>query len=414
MKNKVITNPKGSVCLFLLVFIAYGIIYMTKNCYSAAMASIVSEGIMTKSETGLIAAAFYLVYAPFQIVGGIAADRYSPSKLIVIGTLGAAVCNLLIYFVDSYIGMLIIWSINAILQFGIWPSIFKIVTTQLLDRHRPQGIFYISMDGALGLVFSYICAAFITYWKDNFLFSAIILFITAILFVIIYARLEKDMVEENVMAEAEPKEEAKSSTGGAGLIIAAGIPLLMIVNMIHSMLNLGIKALAPTMLMESYAGLTPALANILNILLVLAGPVGLFLSVAPVFRNLKPTTSLAIFLAAILPMLLIVMFIGKIPLLAVMLALVMIMVFAGAMSIFFSYISRAFQSYGLVGTLSGLFNCMASLGVVLANYVFASLADNHGWEFTTRCWVIITAAALILALITLPVWKRFVAKYNIK
>ena len=35
------------------------------NEWSEAMASIVDAGVMTKSQTGLIAAAFYLVYAPF-------------------------------------------------------------------------------------------------------------------------------------------------------------------------------------------------------------------------------------------------------------------------------------------------------------------------------------------------------------
>ena len=89
-------NERKSICLFLLIFVTYSLIYMTKNCYSAAMASIVSQGIMTKSETGLIAAVFYLIYAPFQIVGGIVADRFSPYLLVLFGTLGAGVCNLLV------------------------------------------------------------------------------------------------------------------------------------------------------------------------------------------------------------------------------------------------------------------------------------------------------------------------------
>lgn len=412
MKNTTLNDSKRSICLFLLVFISYALIYMTKNCYSAAMASIVDEGIMTKSETGLIAAVFYLVYAPFQIVGGIAADRYPPDKLILIGALGAGVSNLLIYFVDSYVGMIIIWSANAIIQFGIWPAIFKIVTTKLIDRHRPNGIFYISLASTIGLIFSYISAAFISYWKHNFLFSAIVLFVVTVVFAIVYKYIEVGMVEVDHPTSDMPATKRKS--GKFGIILAAGIPLLMLVNMIHSMLNLGIKALAPTMLMESYSGITPAVANILNIALILAGPIGLFLSATPIFRKMKPTTALAVFLGAILPLLVVVMFIGTIPLAVIMVALALVMVAAGAMSIFFSYISRAFQKFDCVATLSGLFNCMASLGIVLANYVFASLADAYGWEFTTRCWVIITAAALVLALAAIPLWSRFVNKNNIR
>jgi len=44
------------VYAFLMIFTVYSFVYMTKNCYSAAMASIVAEGVMTKTETGVIAA----------------------------------------------------------------------------------------------------------------------------------------------------------------------------------------------------------------------------------------------------------------------------------------------------------------------------------------------------------------------
>ena len=144
MIRRSLKDKRISVALFVLVFLVYALTYMTKNCYSAAMASIVSQGIMTKSETGLIAAMFYLIYAPFQIVGGIAADRISAYKLVLLGTLGAGACNLLVYFLSgNYIAMLIIWSINAILQFGIWPAIFKIITSPLLFGVSPIFASYI-------------------------------------------------------------------------------------------------------------------------------------------------------------------------------------------------------------------------------------------------------------------------------
>ena len=72
-------NKKISRRFFWLLWLLYAVVYMTKSCYSAAMASIVSEGILTKSQTGLINAAFYGVYAPLQIVGGIFADKYNPA-----------------------------------------------------------------------------------------------------------------------------------------------------------------------------------------------------------------------------------------------------------------------------------------------------------------------------------------------
>ncbi len=413
MKRKSLISSRASLCLFLLAFVSYALVYMTKNCYSAAMASIVDEGIMTKSQTGLIAALFYLVYAPFQIVGGMAADRYSPGKLVTIGVFGAGICNLLIYFFsESYIAMMIIWSLNAVLQFGIWPSIFKIVTTQLVEEHRVKGMFYISMSSTFGLLISYISAMFITNWKNNFMLSAITMLILGFGFFFIYRALEKKMVDDEPPARKKTVYEKKEKF--LPLILRAGIPLLLLVYMVHSMLNLGIKAITPVMLMESYETISPAMANGLNTILVIASPVGILFARNRFFRKFSAPTIIASFLAITLPLLFIVTLIGSIPVFVMLCALAILMIILAATSIFFSSVSMYFDRFGYVATLSGLLNCMASLGIVLANYVFAKIAELKGWEFTTTCWLVITASAFLLTVAVIPLWKRFVKKTQVK
>lgn len=78
-------NRLKSRDFFIFLWLMYSIVCMTKNCFGSAMAQIVSEGVLTKTQTGLISGVFYLVYAPLQVVGGILADKYSPEKLIKIG-----------------------------------------------------------------------------------------------------------------------------------------------------------------------------------------------------------------------------------------------------------------------------------------------------------------------------------------
>lgn len=98
MKNqKYLESKPLSIALFLFAFFMYAAVYMTKSMFSSAMAIIVEEGFMTKSQTGLINAAFWFTYAIFQVVGGFAADRYSPYKLIMIGLIGSALSNAVIY-----------------------------------------------------------------------------------------------------------------------------------------------------------------------------------------------------------------------------------------------------------------------------------------------------------------------------
>lgn len=82
-----------------------------------------------------------------------------------------------------------------------------------------------------------------------------------------------------------------------------------------------------------------------------------------------------------------------------------------AAALFFSYVAFAFNKFGYSGTLSGIINCMFSLGIVLANYVFAKMADKSGWGVTTRWWLILGVFAFILALASIPMWKKFI-KYS--
>lgn len=417
MVRKALKSSKKSIYLFVLIFVVYALIYMTKNCYSAAMASIVSQGIMTKSQTGLIAAVFYLVYAPFQIVGGIAADRYSPRNLIVLGTFGAGVCNLLVYFLsNNYVAMLIIWSLNAIIQFGIWPSIFKIITSQLYPEHRSRAVFFINFASSIGLVFSYACAAIITDWRVNFLFSAIVLFLSVVAFLVVYHIVERDMVAEELPTRnakairARDKETRSGHQGLVGLVIRAGIPLFLVIYIVLSLLNLGVKALVPVMLMESYEAVTPSLANALNIVLILCAPIGMFLSRLPIWKKFSEPVYISILTVILLPLLLVLTFIGSASLFIIMGALVLIMIAVSATTISFSYISKAFERYGCSGTISGIFNCMAALGIVLANYVFTGIAESFGWGVTTRSWLVLAVISLLLTLLTIPMWKRFLRK----
>ena len=88
MKTKFLEDKRLSIVLFAFIFVMYAFVYMTKTCFSAAMASIVSEGVMTKSQTGLISAMFYLVYAPFQIFGGKLADKASMFGGVVLIAIG--------------------------------------------------------------------------------------------------------------------------------------------------------------------------------------------------------------------------------------------------------------------------------------------------------------------------------------
>ena len=147
-----------------------------------------------------------------------------------------------------------------------------------------------------------------------------------------------------------------------------------------------------------------------DIILIVASPVGMFLSRLPILKKFNEVITIAALIVVMLPMLALLTTIGKAPLALMMVTLVLLMVAVGASTIFFSYMSRTFEFYGCSATLSGLFNCMSALGIVLANYVFTRFAESYGWVNTTRAWLILTFASLLLTLITIPLWNRFLKR----
>ena len=149
-------DKRESRHFFVFLWIMYALVYMTKNCFSGALSAIVDEGSLTLTQATLISASFYIVYTPLQILGGIVADKYSPEKMITIGLVGGAVCNTVIFFNQNFYVMLGSWVFNAIIQFALWPSVFKIMSSQLVRSDRSKMIFYMSFSSSGGLITTYI------------------------------------------------------------------------------------------------------------------------------------------------------------------------------------------------------------------------------------------------------------------
>ena len=126
MKIRTLNSRKASIIVLLSLMISYTFLCMTRNCFSSAMVFIVDEGLLTKFQTGVISALFYVAYSIMQIFGGVITDKFSPERFITVGLLGAALSNTVIYFNQNYIVMLIAWSFNAAMQFGVCPAVFKI------------------------------------------------------------------------------------------------------------------------------------------------------------------------------------------------------------------------------------------------------------------------------------------------
>lgn len=379
---------------------------MTKNCFGSSMVFIVNEGLLSAFETGTVTAAFYLVYAVLQIVGGVLTDKWNPERFITVGLVGAGICNLAIYINQSYAVMLTAWVLNACLQFAVWPAAFKIVSTLLCRDMQDSALFQVTFGNPIGVVLSYVLAALVgSAWRLNFLVSALGLFLIALLWELTCKSVKPYITELTVDT---PKERAEGSRGFIKTALKAGIILLLILSFTRTMFDLGMKAVAPTMINASYEEVSPVFATLLNIIILVSGAIGPCIShlIYPrLMRN--EAVIITLFFLLSLPLTAAMLLIGKVsPIIIVILLALVVMLMSAASLFTTSYIASRFNIYGKGATVAGILNSAASFGVSSANTLFTGLAEG-GWIYTIIAWIVIMVISLIISAINIPIWTKF-------
>lgn len=412
MNQKHLIDKKLSSIFFVYIWVLYVVVCMTTNCFSAAMTSIVHEGIMTKTQTGSIMALFWLVYAVFQRVGGRMADRHNPEKLLVIGLIGSSLANLIIYMNQNYGVMLLVWALNAAIQFGVWPSVFKIVSSQLEVQHRKTGMFFIMIASTFGMFLAYVTAMFVKEWEYNFLLSAILLFVFALGLYLIFPFFEQHMVacevKEGLIKESAVKELPKDK-GIGNVFTKSGFNILLPVFVLYTTVMNSVKTFSATMLMESYATVSPFIGNFLNVFIILSGLIGIFavkyiLYPRVIKEELKGLRGL---LMVSIPFLLLLLWLGRIQILFIVISLAVITMLSSGITLLRTYYCMRFARFGKDAEAAGLANAGDSLGIVIQNYGITFLADRCGWNCVTKLWLVLMIVALAVLSVVLPKWLRF-------
>ncbi|MBQ2931687.1 MAG: MFS transporter [Clostridia bacterium] len=415
MKNTVMPNIEKDVnihlenkyesrAFFWFLWILYAVVSMTKNCYNGALASIVSEGILTKSQTGFISAMFFAVYAPLQIGCGFVADKFSPERIIKIGLIGAAISNIIIFFNQNYYVMLAAWIFNGIIQFGIWPSIFKIVSSQLVRSERTQMASYISFAASFGYFLSYIVAAVVPSWEYNFSISAASLLIFAVLLHIFEKHLNPYMKWDKI-----EKVEAKTKTDipATKIFAKSGFYFVLISSFLAIIVSQSRSSLNSVMLFENYDNISPSLGNILTSVFIICGILATIIAKKFAGKMKNEMKTMIIIYAAMLPFLSACILVGKIQVSFVIIAMCFVACFESVANLAKNYYTMHFIKYGLNGTAAGILNGGAGFSYVIAGYIIPLIIENFGWRATISLWSLLIVATIIVILLGLKTFNAF-------
>ncbi len=390
---------------------------MTKNCFTGALSIIVSEGALTLTQASWINASFYFAYAPLQVLGGIFADKYSPEKLITVGLLGSAAANVVIFFNQSFLVILISWIFNAIIQFALWPAVFKVMSSQLVRSDRSRMIFLMSFSSSGGLIFAYIVAALVPKWQYNFAISAVTLTLLTIALLIICHFLDPMMKKDKTPTPIEQSSNDRSKKCSANMwriFLISGFFSVLFAMFFRTMVENSTKTLSSTMLTQSYEYISPVIGNLLNVLIIIAGLAGMLLIKFLVFPRLIKNELACCLLMMVLsfPFVVLLRFVGNLPVAVMVISLCMISMFLTANGMLINYFVMCYTPYGLNGTAAGIMNAAMSLGFAIQYCLFGSVADSSGWPTVTILWITLMLAAMFFMLISIRPFRRFTKKTN--
>ena len=409
--NTYIKDKRISMYLFWFIAFLFSIISMTKNCFGSALAAIVSEGIMKKSQTGLISAAFYMAYGPLQPVGGILADKFNPKKLVSLGVAGAAIANTVIFFNHNYYVMLCAWFLNGVSQLALYPGLFKIISSQIAPVCRGKSIYYFSFTPSVGLALGYVVAMFVTEWEYIFLISAVLSFLLLFSFHIIYNKASKHMELDDTIKEEfveDKEEERKENVSSFKLFLKSGFFILFPMWLIRYMVDTSIKAFTPTMMIENYENLNVFISNSFGVLVILSGILGMIVMRKIIFPLLKKNevASVLVPLVIVLPLTFVTKGIGKIDAWIIVVAMCVISFLLTGAFLMSYFISGSFARYGKSGTAAGIATSASALGAVLQSYGVTAVADHYGWNTVTDLYIMGITICVVLVAIALPLWTK--------
>lgn len=411
MTAYVLKDVKKSKLIVSALWLIYASAYFGRTCYAAAIAAIVSEGLYTKSQIGLVGTAFFICYGAGQIFSGIAGDKFNPFTMILTGCLGSALCCLFMPLANSIAVMAAIWGINGIFQSMLWAPLLRIFSQTVNEKLREKAILNIALSIPTGTVCSYLCSTLIIKhlnWKYIFICGGLVIAAMFVLGLVSVALANKSIEK---ITENRHIDKSKPNSGFVSAILSSGLLIIIIPSFLHGMMRDGITNWVPTMITEEY-GVMPSFSVFLTVILPVFNAFGAYI-ITPIYKKLgknemKTAGLCAAF--ALVPMILL-LFIGKMPVAVSIILLASITMLMYSLNyIIISRVPIRFACYSRTSVITGVLNSFAYLGCALSSYGFGAVSQNFGWNCVIFIWILSSAITALVSFSANIKWGKFVKR----
>ena len=407
-----IDSLKKSRLVVIVLWLIYASAYFGRTCYSAAIASIVSNGVYSKADIGIVGTVFFVCYGVGQIVNGILGDKINPFKMVLCGAFLSSLCCISIAFADSILAMSVIWGANGIFQSMLWSPLLRIYSETINEKLRHKAVLHIALSLPVGTVCSYLVSTLIIQYssfKYVFMSGGIVIFVIFLIALISFLSIRKSIVKERKAVRISADNEAPIKTNLWGVVLLSGLLIILVPSFLHGMMRDGITNWVPTMITEVY-GVSPSLSTFLTIALPIFNAFGAY-AVTPLYKKLgenEMKTAGVTAAVALVPMLLL-MLIGRVPVLVVVLLLALTTASMYALNyLIISRVPVRFASYSCTSSISGILNSFAYIGCSVSVYGFGAVSQKMGWTAVIIIWIVSGVITSLFAFLSNKKWKKFI------
>lgn len=197
--------------IIMILLFACGVInYLDRSALSISAGHIAGEFALSSSEMGIIFSAFSVGYALFNLVGGMAADKFGPKDTLLVAVIVWSLFSGALIFAVGFLSILIIRIIFGMAEGPLSTTMNKTIDLWYPDNKKTSVMGICSSGTPLGAAISGPIVGYITLnvgWRESFIVITLIGLVWALIW---YKMVDKKPAK--VSEEFNQKAEEKIST----------------------------------------------------------------------------------------------------------------------------------------------------------------------------------------------------------
>lgn len=199
----------------IIFFFGWVVIYAARSVLSPVMPQIETEFGLSKSQLGLISSLFFLAYTILQVPAGMLGDRLGRKRILVSGFMLFTLFMASVSLSPGFLIFMLLWMLTGASQGVYYGPQYALSSEAIPKKWITLGSAVIGSGMSFGIALGYYLSSFMierfqTTWKMPFLLMALPVLIVALL-ILVFIREKAPQADEKTAADDSNKRDFKFS-----------------------------------------------------------------------------------------------------------------------------------------------------------------------------------------------------------